>query len=172
MHGKHEGWDQVLRQGHVAMMKAVIDIGAHADQAKRRSLLIHSPHPILKSTTGKRKNDTELVLECQGSSIGQYTTQWLNEFYSSCSGISPEKWIHKSKKSREGLPFPNIKILFPSLTTVENSILGTDGGGTMFCKEKNWRSARELFHDSNSKRGGVLMHTKVRFINSRNTMFY
>jgi tyrosyl-DNA phosphodiesterase-1 len=56
--------------------------------------------------------------------------------------------------------------LFPSLTTVENSILGTDGGGTMFCKEATWLRntfPRELFHDSNSKRGGVLMHTKVRF---------
>ena len=125
--------------------------------------------PILIPTTGKRKNDTELVLECQGSSIGQYTTQWLNEIYSSCAGISPEKWIHRSKKSRESLPFPNIKILFPSLRTVENSILGTDGGGTMFCREENWRRPnfpRELFHDSNSKRGGVLMHTKVSILNS------
>lgn len=171
MHGKYEGWDQVLRQGHVAMMKAVIDIGAHANQPKRRSLLVHYHQSRSESTIGKQKNDTELVLECQGSSIGQYTTQWLNEIYSSCAGISPEKWLHKSKQSRSNLPFPNIKILFPSLRTVQNSILGTDGGGTMFCKAAYWQGAnfpRDLFHDSNSKRGGVLMHTKVCLINSRN----
>lgn len=34
----------------------------------------------------------------------------------------------------------------------------------MFCRRNQWESAkfpRELFHDSKSKRGGVLMHSKV-----------
>ena len=35
----------------------------------------------------------------------------------------------------------------------------------MFCRRNQWEGARfprHLFHDSRSKRGGVLMHTKVR----------
>ncbi|KAG8849219.1 hypothetical protein FRB91_010158 [Serendipita sp. 411] len=148
MAGKYEGWHQVLRQGHTALMKAIIDIGAHAGQTKRKA----------------RISESELVVECQGSSIGTYSPQWLQEIHSSCSGISPEKWLDKSKASRAKLPTPPIRILFPSLKTVTSSILGTDGGGTMFCRESQWNGAnfpRELFHDSNSKRGGVLMHTKM-----------
>ena len=37
----------------------------------------------------------------------------------------------------------------------------------MFFKRVDWASngfPRELFHDSRSKRGGVLMHSKVRYI--------
>lgn len=37
MSGKYVGWDQVLKQGHIALMKGVIDIGAHAGQTKRMS---------------------------------------------------------------------------------------------------------------------------------------
>ena len=38
------------------------------------------------------------------------------------------------------------------------------GAGTMFCRKAQWEAAkfpRELFYDSNSKRGRVLMHSKV-----------
>jgi hypothetical protein len=35
MSGKYVGWDQVLKQGHIALMKGVIDIGAHVGQTKR-----------------------------------------------------------------------------------------------------------------------------------------
>jgi len=39
------------------------------------------------------------------------------------------------------------------------------GGGTMFCSRNQWKATkfpRDKFHDSNSKAGGVLMHSKVR----------
>ncbi|KAG8826153.1 hypothetical protein FRC17_008354 [Serendipita sp. 399] len=148
MAGKYEGWHQVLRQGHTALMKGIIDIGGHAGQTKRKA----------------RIADRELVAECQGSSIGTYSPQWIQEIYSSCCGISPEKWLDKSKASRAKLPLPPLRILFPSLKTVKSSILGVDGAGTMFCRESQWNGAnfpRELFHDSNSKRGGVMMHSKM-----------
>jgi tyrosyl-DNA phosphodiesterase-1 len=35
------------------------------------------------------------------------------------------------------------------------------GGGTMFCSKAMNSVTRPLFHDANSKRGGVLMHAKV-----------
>ena len=143
-------------------MKAVIDIGGHSGS---------------KINAGK-----ELVLECQGSSIGTYSVSWLNEFYYSAQGISPEKWLAIPKAKRLKMDLPPIKILFPSLNTVERSVMGkpvgytldrrlvlnTDGGfqgaGTMFCRERQWNAGtfpKERFHDANSKRGGVMMHTKV-----------
>ncbi len=66
----------------------------------------------------------ELVLECQGSSIGTYTTQWTNEFYCSARGDSAEQWLDKSRASRSKLDYPSLKILFPSGRTVRESVLG------------------------------------------------
>jgi tyrosyl-DNA phosphodiesterase-1 len=75
-----------------------------------------------------------------------------------------------------------VKIVFPSLKTVHDSVLGElvsympsvvalkisknncQGGGTMFCRTSQWEGSkfpRELFHDSDSAGGRVLMHTKV-----------
>ncbi|KAI5120005.1 hypothetical protein M0805_008466 [Coniferiporia weirii] len=138
--GKHEGWDQVERTGHPALMKAIQDLGARTPKNK------------------------ELVLECQGSSIGTYSTQWMNEFYCSARGESAKTWLDKPKNQRAKLPWPSVKILFPSVQTVKDSVLGIPGGGTMFCRKTQWEAKnfpRELFYDSNSKRGGVLMHSKM-----------
>ncbi|THG97927.1 hypothetical protein EW026_g4163 [Hermanssonia centrifuga] len=98
--GKHEGWHQVLQTGHTALMKAVRDLR-------------------VRTTKGN-----ELVLECQGSSIGTYTTQWTNEFYCSARGDSAEQWLDKSRASRSKLDYPSLKILFPSGRTVRESVLG------------------------------------------------
>jgi tyrosyl-DNA phosphodiesterase-1 len=73
-------------------------------------------------------NSTELIVECQGSSIGTYSPQWLQEMYSTFSGISPEKWLDKTKASRAKLPTPPIRILFPSLQTVKDSVLRFEVG--------------------------------------------
>lgn len=57
--------------------------------------------------------------------------------------------------------WPPIKIIFPSLSTVDSSVGGRDGGGTIFAG-KGWNAnTKDLFYDSNSKRGGILMHAKV-----------
>ncbi|KAI0743057.1 tyrosyl-DNA phosphodiesterase-domain-containing protein [Daedaleopsis nitida] len=138
--GKHEGWPKVILTGHTRLMKALIDMG------------------------GATPADKELVLECQGSSIGTYSTQWLNEFYCSARGESAQGWLDKSKASRTKLPFPPVKILFPSAQYVRESALGEAGGGTMFCRRNQWEGKnfpRELFHQTRSKRGKVLMHSKM-----------
>ncbi|TFK84746.1 phospholipase D/nuclease [Polyporus arcularius HHB13444] len=138
--GKHEGWPKVILSGHTSLMKALIDMGA-------------------KPPSGK-----ELVLECQGSSLGTYSTQWLNEFYCSARGESAQTWLDVSKARRAKLPFPPIKILFPTARYVRESVLGEAGGGTMFCRRKQWEGKnfpRELFHQTKSKRGRVLMHSKM-----------
>jgi len=85
-------------------MKAIIDVGGHSSS---------------KINAGK-----ELVLECQGSSIGTYSASWLNEFYYSAQGTSPEKWLAIPKARRLKMNLPPIKILFPSLDTVERSVMG------------------------------------------------
>jgi tyrosyl-DNA phosphodiesterase-1 len=140
--------------------------------------------------TGKGRAAKELSIECQvglypahvdhqlngeqGSSIGTYSTQWLNEFHFSARGESADEWLDEPKNRRSKLPWPAVKILFPSLKTVRASALGEpvsvlslqttfvrwfilgQGGGTMFCRTKQWEGAkfpRELFHDSNSAGG-------------------
>jgi len=92
-------------------MKAIIDVGGHSAS---------------KINAGK-----ELVLECQGSSIGTYSHSWLNEFYNSAQGISLEKWLAIPKAKRLKTDLPPIKILFPSLDTVEKSFMGKPVGDTL-----------------------------------------
>ena len=91
---------QVILTGHTCLMKALIDMG------------------------GKTPSSKELVLECQGSSVGNYSTQWLNEFYCSARGESAQTWLDKPKARRAKLPLPPIRILFPTAQYVRESVLG------------------------------------------------
>lgn len=104
----------------------------------------------------------------QGSSIGAYSAAWLSEFCLSGKGGSPEASLNASKSRRAATPMPSsntLKILFPTLDWVRNSVFGEAGGGTMFCRKRSWEAAkfpRNLFHEARSRRGPVLMHSKVR----------
>lgn len=60
----------------------------------------------------------------QGSSIGAYSTSWTNEFISSARGVSPETWLDTPKKVRKASHPSDLKIVFPSLNTVDASVLG------------------------------------------------
>ena len=51
-------------------------------------------------------------------------SQWMNEFYHSASGESAEEWLDGPKGRRSKLPWPAMKVLFPSLKTVRESIGG------------------------------------------------
>ncbi|GAW05961.1 phospholipase D nuclease [Lentinula edodes] len=142
--GKHEGWPNVILTGHVRLMKAVRYMGFR---------------------TGKGSKEKTLELECQGSSIGSYTTQWINEFYHSAKGESAEDWLDKPKSRREKLPYPvEVKVLFPTLATIRSSQHGERGGGNLFFQRSYWEGKkfpRQLFYDSRSKAGKTLMHTKM-----------
>ncbi|KAG5640710.1 hypothetical protein DXG03_007467 [Asterophora parasitica] len=114
--------------------------------------------------TGKGKGTKDLSVDCQGSSLGIYTTQWLNEFHWSARGESAEDWLDEPKKKREKLPYPSVNVVFPTKATVQQSTLGEQGGGTIFCRRKQWAAKnfpRNHFYDSNSKGGPVLMHSKM-----------
>ncbi len=88
----------------------------------------------------------------------------MNEFFYSVRGESPQDYLDDSKAKRAKLPYPPLKIIFPSKKTVQESALGVQGGGTMFCRKAQWSGKnfpRDRFYDSKSRAGKVLMHTKV-----------
>ncbi|ORY28448.1 hypothetical protein BCR39DRAFT_201434 [Naematelia encephala] len=95
--------------------------------------------------------------EYQGSSLGQYSLDWFDTFYQACCGKTAKDLFGRAKHSG----WPPMKVLFPTLATVDASIAGRAGGGTMFCGKAMNGVTRHLFHDANSKRGGVLMHCKM-----------
>jgi len=138
--GKHKGWPAVLRSGHMALKCAV-----HRLNRQQRAV----------------------SLEYQGSSIGAYSAGWLAEFVLSARGMSPEAALNAPKSQRTATPMPalsNLKILFPTREWVHGSVLGEAGGGTMFCRKSTWEAAkfpRNLFCESRSRRGRVLMHSKM-----------
>ncbi|KAK0231472.1 tyrosyl-DNA phosphodiesterase-domain-containing protein [Armillaria fumosa] len=141
--GKHDGWSEVTLTGHTRLMMAIRNLGLR---------------------TKKGKAARKLDIEYQGSSIGTYTTQWVNEFFYSARGESPQDYLDDSKTKRAKLPYPPLEIIFPSKTTVQESALGVQGGGTMFCRKAQWSGKnfpRDRFYDSKSLAGPVLMHTKM-----------
>ncbi|KAJ7498142.1 tyrosyl-DNA phosphodiesterase-domain-containing protein [Mycena galericulata] len=139
--GKWEGWKQVKSTGHPRLMRAIETLGL--------------------VPTGSQK----LVVECQGSSIGTYTTQWFNQFYFSASGQSSalKAYLDMSEGKRKKLAYPTgLKVVFPSLTTVKNT--DQHGATSLSCTRKKWEVKtfpRAAFHDSKSEAGRVLMHTKM-----------
>jgi tyrosyl-DNA phosphodiesterase-1 len=118
--GKHEGWPKVLLTGHVRLMRAVRDMGLRTGKGKGKSVSLEyqvRPHfflPCLEVSGGS----------WQGSSIGTYSTQWMNEFHWSARGESAEDWLDVRRAHREKLPYPPVKIIFPSLKTVRATVLG------------------------------------------------
>ncbi|KAJ7654592.1 tyrosyl-DNA phosphodiesterase-domain-containing protein [Mycena polygramma] len=139
--GKWEGWKKIKTTGHPRLMCAIETLGLVA---------------------GKTQN---LVVECQGSSIGMYTSQWFNQFYKSASGNPSElkAYIKLSEAKRKKLEYPSgVKVVFPTRATVKST--GGYGSDSLFCTRKKWDGGTfptEAFHDSKSRAGPVLMHTKM-----------
>lgn len=48
----------------------------------------------------------------------------MNEFYWSTRGESAEDWLDEQKKRREKLPYPPVRVVFPTKKTVQASALG------------------------------------------------
>ncbi|KAJ7777111.1 tyrosyl-DNA phosphodiesterase-domain-containing protein [Mycena metata] len=150
--GKWEGWKKIQATGHPRLMCAL-------------------------NTLNLATSDTQkLVVECQGSSIGTYTSQWFNQFYISATGHSSALKSHMrlSERERKKLEYPSgVKVVFPTLATVKDT--GRHGAGSLFCTRKKWDGKsfpRAAFHDSKSSAGRVLMHTKMvigSFTQNRNT---
>ena len=85
----------------------------------------------------------------------------------SARGVSPEAKLDAPRSRRAETPMPaltTLKILFPTWDWVRGSVLGEAGAGTMFCRKRTWEATefpRHLLCESQSRRGRVLMHSKV-----------
>ncbi|GAA97673.1 uncharacterized protein L969DRAFT_87780 [Mixia osmundae IAM 14324] len=108
--------------------------------------------------------DQDVRLECQGSSIGALNDEWLLEFYSSICG-RPVRTMFPKVQTANFEPLRTLfRIVFPTLRNIENTHLGTAGGGTLFCNRSTWENRhfpKECMRQSTSKRAGVVMHTKM-----------
>lgn len=143
--GVYKGFDKMVQFGSCRLGKVIAEEGWTAPKGERLvaeyQVSVHS----------------RLHTNAQGSSLGAYSTDWMNNFYQTISGQSLD---HISRQPKAAA-WPPIKVIFPTLATVDASRLGRNGGGTMFSGKSFSDKTSSLFHDANSKRGGVLMHTKV-----------
>ncbi|KAJ7330439.1 hypothetical protein DFH08DRAFT_966977 [Mycena albidolilacea] len=153
--GKHEGWNKIKMTGHPRLMRSLEKLGL---------------------TTSETQN---LVLECQGSSIGTYTTQWFNQFYTSASGHPTALKAHMelSEGKRKKLEYPRgVNVVFPTTATVVSAgghvstdhtviwssafIASAIGLGLAFCKRTKWDAKnfpRAAFYDSKSGAGKMII---------------
>ncbi|KAJ6485522.1 tyrosyl-DNA phosphodiesterase-domain-containing protein [Mycena sanguinolenta] len=148
--GKYEGWKKIKTTGHPRLMCTLQTLGLATSKTQ------------------------ELVVECQGSSIGTYTTQWFNQFHISASGHFSALKAHMdlSEGKRKKLEYPRgVKVVFPTSATVKSSggyrtdrMSDQSGSSSLFCTRNKWEAKsfpRSAFHDSKSSAGKVLMHTKM-----------
>ncbi|KAJ7663951.1 tyrosyl-DNA phosphodiesterase-domain-containing protein [Mycena polygramma] len=140
--GKWEGWTKIKTTGHPRLMCAIERLGLAV------------------------KENEDLIVECQGSSIGPYTTQWFNQFYISAKGhpSALKRHIDDPEGDRKQLSYPpGVKVVFPTLATVKSTGIQL-GAHSLFCTRKKWKVPsfpRKAFYDSKSSAGPVLLHTKM-----------
>ncbi|KAJ9115421.1 hypothetical protein QFC22_005178 [Naganishia vaughanmartiniae] len=109
-------------------------------------------------------NDQELVAEFQSSSLSGLHYNFMWDFYDCLRGQSATaiaRTIRPKPRSGQKRLCPPIRIVFPTLRTVMNSLRGPEGAKTMFCSETNWAEhTKDSFFDANCKAAKVMMHTK------------
>ena len=80
----------------------------------------------------------------QGSSLGSYSLDWFDMFYQFCNSRTAQALVGRSKS----VSWPPIKVLFPSLATVDASILGRDvahSHSCMICRSSMFRGEVPCF---------------------------
>ncbi|BEJ13832.1 hypothetical protein CspHIS471_0310060 [Cutaneotrichosporon sp. HIS471] len=75
---------------------------------------------VLAEEGWQPRRDEKVVAEYQGSSLGRYSLDWYNCFYQLCCG----KDLQTISRAGKALAWPPLKIIFPSLATVDASING------------------------------------------------
>ncbi|RUS23991.1 hypothetical protein BC938DRAFT_474297 [Jimgerdemannia flammicorona] len=127
----------------------------------------------------------------QTSSLGGLTAPWLANFYRAARGVDPATMTTTVSKSSRGSkgggsrsrsalaaePLPTLTVVYPSRTTVEDSLGGkgvriglvcwverNGGAGTIFFNKASYYKdtfPRAILRDCISRRSGVLMHSKI-----------
>ncbi|KAI1420591.1 tyrosyl-DNA phosphodiesterase-domain-containing protein [Xylaria sp. FL1777] len=120
---------------------------------------------------------SEIELDFVVASLGSVNTDLISAIYNAAKGDNGlkeyERRITSGGKKKSGQKTElsyhpdNFRIYFPSHETVSRSRGGKNGGGTICLQSKWWDSAtfpRELVHDCQSVRSGLLMHSKILFV--------
>ncbi|KAJ3205448.1 hypothetical protein HDU82_005192 [Entophlyctis luteolus] len=103
------------------------------------------------------ERSAEYDLMYQTSSLGSLNPTWLTDFESAAGG-------NLLASSTSTSSHPSLKIIYPTVETVQTSRLGANGAGTITWQRKSWVSssaAHHLLRDSVSKRTGALSHCKI-----------
>ncbi|KAF8597299.1 phospholipase D/nuclease [Ceratobasidium sp. AG-I] len=136
--GKHTGWSDINKVGHAALASAVNRLGFRGQH---------------------------LQLEYQGSSLGNYTPEWLEEFVTSARGTLPNQRPYRPQRRQVVEPPSGLKIIWPTEKTAIESENGVDGTNTIIGFRKVYwdrpNFPRRAFHSSVSKQGNVVMHSKM-----------
>ncbi|OAA57873.1 mitochondrial translation optimization protein [Niveomyces insectorum RCEF 264] len=118
------------------------------------------------------------------SSLGAVKDDLLNDLYFACQGDEGLKELEtrtsRMQKGRKGAasvaPRPlgsrslaraSFRVYFPSQDTVEHSLRGRNGAGTICFQSKWWHAStfpREVLRDVQNTRQGVLLHTKLMLV--------
>ncbi|UZJ56653.1 hypothetical protein CBS101457_005973 [Exobasidium rhododendri] len=130
---------------------------------------------IVKSVMG-RKGRGSCTVEAQGSSMGTYSTRWLQQFHLISSGVEVKDLLPlpsgakankvwaKAVSRKDTEKWPPIKLLFPSDRWVKTqSVQGPDGAGTFFGKSRQSveKGFIDLLFQPVSIRGNIMMHHKA-----------
>lgn len=87
---------------------------------------------------------TQMVLECQGSSIGSLATSWVSDFYQCALGLSFDGTSDEERalaRHCRSLARERLRIIFPTRDYVITSRAGPEAFGTIFCADKHSRVA-------------------------------
>ncbi|KAH8927478.1 phospholipase D/nuclease [Atractiella rhizophila] len=113
------------------------------------------------------KADDTVRLECQGSSIGNYTKDWFTIFHNFATGKDPSTWLSKFLQKGGAGPsaaWPPVEVIFPTDKTVKESHEGYAGGFSLFCQWGTWSREsfpKHAFRKGVSRREGIVMHVKT-----------
>ena len=184
--GKREGWDELDSSGIGRLGKVLRKEGWIASAGKELTTLeaqVRLPPRLSCSHRDPIVDTGHTPFAAQGSSIGEYTRPWTNVVWRMVRGEEPRRFLRAALDAKEHAE--GLKVVFrafvasPSildqtfdlmlsqrtvatLRTVDATVLGRPGGGTLFCTAKKFATCPQYFHDALSKRGArTLMHLKV-----------
>ncbi|KAL2257244.1 hypothetical protein VTK26DRAFT_448 [Humicola hyalothermophila] len=118
------------------------------------------------------------------ASLGAVNNNLLGALYYACQGDSGLKEYELRTAGRKGKHGPSgegsmavvrthTRVYFPSRETVLQSKGGTDGAGTI-CFQRRWWQAEsfphQVLHDCKSVREGLVMHSKILYAHSQNSV--
>ncbi|RIB05951.1 tyrosyl-DNA phosphodiesterase I, partial [Gigaspora rosea] len=92
---------------------------------------------VVQEVCGQNEN---IILECQTSTLGGLTADFLHEFYRSASGIDPLEISKPRTKKSQGVetPLPQMTMVYPSNRTVSSSKYSKAAGAALFFGKSNY----------------------------------